>query len=284
VAASGWFARQETKTNLTQIYFSPPLVVLLVGSQNLSFSHRVVFVDLVRLKRKQKTNINIQATLRRIFPLMSDPVTRMAAAGFGGTATTNPSYFLSSLLSFATGVVVSWWYLRSQHGSASAARRGVQSVKSTSEIVAKRAAVVLRQDEETQLALVVRKDLKMGTGKIAAQCAHAAVAVVEDIQSNHAGGSSRASSTSSGADEGDGGHAQWLSVWLKTGSPKVALQVDSEAALVNLAKEAKALSLPFYVIRDAGRTQIAAGSKTVVAIGPAPKSRVQAITGKLKLL
>jgi peptidyl-tRNA hydrolase, PTH2 family len=213
---------------------------------------------------------------------MSDPATRMmAAAGFGGTVTTNPSYFLSSLLSFATGVVVSWWYLRSQHGSASAARRGVQSVKSTSEIVAKRAAVVLRQEEETQLALVVRKDLKMGTGKIAAQCAHAAVAVVEDIQSkNHAG----SSSTSSDADEGDGGHAQWLSTWLKTGSPKVALQVDSEAALVNLAKEAKALSLPFYVIRDAGRTQIAAGSKTVVAIGPAPKSRVQAITGKLKLL
>lgn len=37
-------------------------------------------------------------------------------------------------------------------------------------------------------------------------------------------------------------------------------------------------------IRDAGRTQIAAGSKTVAAVGPAPLSRVDQITGKLRLL
>lgn len=208
---------------------------------------------------------------------MTDSITQQMTG-----ASTNPSYFISSLLSFATGVVVSWWYLRSQHGSAGAARRGIQSVKSTSEMVAKRASIALRQEEETQLALVVRKDLKMGTGKIAAQCAHAAVAVVEDIQTNYS------SSTSSNPEEQQGdvteGPSQWLASWLKSGSPKVALQVDSEDALVGLAKEAKARSIPFYVIRDAGRTQIAAGSKTVVAIGPAPKSRVQVITGKLKLL
>lgn len=35
---------------------------------------------------------------------------------------------------------------------------------------------------------------------------------------------------------------------------------------------------------DAGRTQIAAGSLTVLAIGPAPVKEVDAVTGHLKLL
>lgn len=37
-------------------------------------------------------------------------------------------------------------------------------------------------------------------------------------------------------------------------------------------------------IADAGRTQIASGSHTVLGIGPAPKSVIDQITGKLKLL
>lgn len=39
-----------------------------------------------------------------------------------------------------------------------------------------------------------------------------------------------------------------------------------------------------YLVVDAGRTQIAAGSKTVLAIGPAPKSQIDAVTGHLRLL
>jgi PTH2 family peptidyl-tRNA hydrolase len=42
--------------------------------------------------------------------------------------------------------------------------------------------------------------------------------------------------------------------------------------------------LPCYLVRDAGRTQIPAGSQTVLAIGPAPKSKINDITGHLKLL
>lgn len=50
--------------------------------------------------------------------------------------------------------------------------------------------------------------------------------------------------------------------------------------------QATALSLGICaeVIHDAGRTQIAAGSATVLGIGPAPKSVVNAVTGHLKLL
>ena len=51
-----------------------------------------------------------------------------------------------------------------------------------------------------------------------------------------------------------------------------------------LAAAAKAARLPHFVVEDAGRTQVAAGSCTVIAIGPAPESAVNAVTGALRLL
>ena len=51
-----------------------------------------------------------------------------------------------------------------------------------------------------------------------------------------------------------------------------------------LARQAKKAGLPAYLVADAGRTQVAPGSKTVLAIGPGPKSALDAITGTLKLL
>lgn len=158
------------------------------------------------------------------------------------------SYLFSAVVSFATGVFFTMLWC-----------------KKPPPVVRTVAAVVFK--EEMKMSLVVRKDLKMGTGKIAAQCAHAAVAVVESINAKE-------------SDE----WSEWLSTWLAAGSAKIALQCDSESALLELAKAAKESHVPHYVIRDAGRTQIAAGSKTVVVIGPAPKSKVDLLTGHLKLL
>lgn len=53
---------------------------------------------------------------------------------------------------------------------------------------------------------------------------------------------------------------------------------------MELISKAKALGIVYYLVRDAGRTQIAAGSKTVLALGPAPKEILDKITGHLKLL
>ncbi len=53
---------------------------------------------------------------------------------------------------------------------------------------------------------------------------------------------------------------------------------------MQLAAAASNSGLMSYLVVDAGRTQIAAGSKTVLAIGPAPKSQLDEITGHLKLL
>ncbi|KAG5511217.1 hypothetical protein JKF63_07159 [Porcisia hertigi] len=135
--------------------------------------------------------------------------------------------------------------------------------------------------EPVKMALVVRKDLKMGNGKIAAQCAHAAVAMVEEVISLKSG---EAGSSQSALDPVSALWVQWYDAWKVSGCTKVALQCSDEPTMVELAKHARRVKLPHYVIRDAGRTQVAPGSKTVVAVGPGPKSLVDEVTGHLKLL
>jgi PTH2 family peptidyl-tRNA hydrolase len=65
---------------------------------------------------------------------------------------------------------------------------------------------------------------------------------------------------------------------------KVALQIKSEEEMEMLQATAISLGLVAEVIADAGRTQIASGSHTVLGIGPAPKSVIDKVTGSLKLL
>eukprot|EP00796_Vickermania_ingenoplastis_P010867 gene10867-7533_t len=126
--------------------------------------------------------------------------------------------------------------------------------------------VVAATSEEMKMVLVVRRDLKMGAGKVAAQCAHAAVASVEVLSEL---GSSDAPLTPTQI-----AWHQWFTSWRHMGYAKVVLQCPDEAEM---------MALPYYIIRDAGRTQIAAGSKTVIAVGPGPKSLVDTATGHLKL-
>eukprot|EP00760_Papus_ankaliazontas_P026393 PhM_4_TR3034/c1_g1_i1/m.93629/K04794/PTH2; peptidyl-tRNA hydrolase, PTH2 family len=123
------------------------------------------------------------------------------------------------------------------------------------------------ESEPNKMVLVVRNDLGMGTGKIASQCAHAAVDAVLGVQAGHSAE-----------------HARWLATWLDEGCAKIVLGVDSETELRAVLDAARIASLPATLIRDAGRTQVEAGSSTVVAVGPAPVTLVNTATGKLKLL
>jgi peptidyl-tRNA hydrolase, PTH2 family len=111
-----------------------------------------------------------------------------------------------------------------------------------------------------KLALVVRTDLGMGRGKIAAQVAHAAVAAVL------------------GSSEAD------LAAWLAEGQPKVVLKVVTGEGLLELARQARAGGLAVEVVQDAGRTQVPAGTPTCCAIGPADDGRIDEVTGALSLL
>jgi peptidyl-tRNA hydrolase, PTH2 family len=114
---------------------------------------------------------------------------------------------------------------------------------------------------ETKLTIVVRADLGMGRGKIAAQASHAAVAAAL-------------------AAIGSPG----FRAWLRDGQPKVVLRAGSAEQLYALAEQASAAGLPVQVIHDAGRTQVAEGTPTSCAIGPAEASRIDAVTGDLSLL
>ncbi|ESO97920.1 hypothetical protein LOTGIDRAFT_149249 [Lottia gigantea] len=121
---------------------------------------------------------------------------------------------------------------------------------------------VIATDGEFKMVLVVRNDLKMGKGKAAAQCAHAAVGCCENALQTH---------------------QEALSYWRHHGQPKVVVKVEDGPTLMALYKKAMNSGLPCCVISDAGRTQIPSGSKTVLGVGPGPACLVDEITGHLKL-
>lgn len=116
---------------------------------------------------------------------------------------------------------------------------------------------------EYKQAIIIRTDLKMSQGKIAAQAGHGAVSAAEEARKNHPG---------------------WWESWLEEGQCKVALKVKSEQELLKLQKEAKASNLPSALITDRGLTEIPPGTITCLGIGPAPSSLIDKITGELPLL
>ena len=63
-------------------------------------------------------------------------------------------------------------------------------------------------------------------------------------------------------------YPQILNEWENNAQPKIVLKVKSEEELTELYRKARENGLPCDLIVDAGRTQIAPGSKTVVGIGP----------------
>jgi len=114
------------------------------------------------------------------------------------------------------------------------------------------------------MMLVVRTDLKMSQGKTGAQTAHAAVGLSSQLLAS--------------------GQGALLAHWTKRGQTKICLAVGSLAELKALERTASEAGLQSYLVCDAGRTEVASGSETVLAIGPAPPAVMHPITGKLRLL
>ncbi len=109
-------------------------------------------------------------------------------------------------------------------------------------------------------ALIIRSDLQMGKGKIAAQASHACLQAY--LKSDE----------------------ETRDEWEAQGSKKITLKVNSEKELTEVFNNAKKRKLPAALIRDAGHTQVIPGTLTAVAIGPADEDEIDVITGKLKLL
>ena len=110
--------------------------------------------------------------------------------------------------------------------------------------------------------IVVRTDLDMGNGKIAAQVGHACVLGAEHVRKSN---------------------PEWFSQWWE-GQEKVVLKVSSLKELEQVKQDAIELDLPWSEVTDAGHTQISPGTTTCISIGPAPEEKIDRITGDLKLL
>lgn len=147
------------------------------------------------------------------------------------------------------------WHLRSRFGSTSKTLMKAMENGSGE-------ASVMGEGGEFKMILVVRNDLKMGKGKVAAQCSHAAVAAYKQVQRRN---------------------PELLKQWEYCGQPKVVVKAPDEDTLIDLLGHAKEVGLPISLIQDAGRTQIAPGSRTVLGIGPGPADLIDSVTGDLKL-
>lgn len=132
--------------------------------------------------------------------------------------------------------------------------------------------------------IVVRRDLKMRKGKIAAQAGHACVtAVLAALAHEERLAQVRA------AEEGislapDGKPATPLSEWFSRGVAKVCVYVDSEEALLEIDRKAKEAGLISALICDNGLTEFhGEPTYTCLAFEPALPERVDPITGELPL-
>lgn len=107
--------------------------------------------------------------------------------------------------------------------------------------------------------LVMRADLKMSPGKLAAQAAHASIGAYEvsDIVD--------------------------IDEWRRNGVTKIVLAVESEQDLIEIYKVATAMELPVSLICDEGRTEVNPGTITAVGIGPAQSTEINQVTGGLPL-
>ncbi|MDX1489619.1 MAG: peptidyl-tRNA hydrolase Pth2 [Acidiferrobacterales bacterium] len=113
---------------------------------------------------------------------------------------------------------------------------------------------------EIKQVIIIRRDLWMRRGKEIAQGAHASLnAALNEAE------------------------AEVISAWLDSGSKKIVCKVGSESELLSLRKQAQAAGLPSYLVRDAGKTEVIAGTATAIAIGPAEAKKIDVITGNLEL-
>lgn len=121
---------------------------------------------------------------------------------------------------------------------------------------------------EVRMALIVRTDLGMLKGKSAAQCSHAAVSLYRQMHDNP---------------QLESYNPTMLKRWENGGQAKIVLKCNNLEEIEELLMKAVSLNINNYLVFDAGRTQIASGSATVLGLGPAPRSVLDLVTGDLKL-
>jgi PTH2 family peptidyl-tRNA hydrolase len=107
--------------------------------------------------------------------------------------------------------------------------------------------------------IVIRADLGMSTGKVAAQACHASVTALFSAPHDD------------------------IRKWLEEGQTKVVLKADTLETLLGLKERCSSLGLACALISDAGRTELARGTMTALGVGPADSALIDQVTGALPL-
>ena len=109
-------------------------------------------------------------------------------------------------------------------------------------------------------AIIIRQDLKLPKGKMAAQAAHASVRAVLNSDK------------------------KMVQEWNDEGMAKIVLKTENEKSLLKLLQEAKDHGIKTAMITDAGKTVVAPGTKTCIALGPDEEEKIDEITSSLNLI
>jgi len=120
-----------------------------------------------------------------------------------------------------------------------------------------------RRGKEYKQIIIIRTDLGMNKGKIAAQASHASVSAYLLTKNKY---------------------SDIANKWVDNGQKKIVLRVSGEKDLISQFQKAVESGIPAIIISDAGKTQIPSGSKTAVGIGPWNEEELDRLFGDLKLL
>ncbi|MFX1366112.1 MAG: peptidyl-tRNA hydrolase Pth2 [Promethearchaeota archaeon] len=117
--------------------------------------------------------------------------------------------------------------------------------------------------EEYKQVILVRTDLKMGTGKKCAQSCHASVSASDLVRIKN--------------------KPAWKN-WKNSGQKKVVLKIQNMDQFKDVVIKLESSKIPYFIVNDAGLTQLAPGTTTAIGIGPVLSTEIDKITGDLKLL
>lgn len=127
---------------------------------------------------------------------------------------------------------------------------------------------------DIKMVIVVRKDLNMRKGKIAAQVAHAAMKVFFDKIQYMGDNEMKIANITPEMIE-----------WVQGTFTKVVVGCNSERELFDVKEAANNANLPSALITDCGFTEFhGVPTHTCVAVGPAKAEDIDKITGTFKLI
>jgi len=113
------------------------------------------------------------------------------------------------------------------------------------------------------MIIVVRKDIKLSPGKLAAQVAHAAVNCALSAKRKQ-------------PDNFD--------PWYDEGQKKVVVKAKDLEELFSVKAAAESAGLTTSLITDAGHTELPPGTITCLGVGPASEKDIDKVTGHLGLM